>query len=383
MSKTFKIKDFILFLLLVVAISIVASLTKINAQPKNAWEIGLQGTAWNYNITDNVTSAETQDGTKVSLELKSVAYTGGVYVGKELSNTFAVDFQGNLGKVGNDLFSTVGVGLQYRIGSYFIKEKDRSPYIDPFFRAGIDYMYRGYDITYMDDDGRLRWRMFNINNSDGKDVDHLLPLRLSVGVNMWLNDKWGVRTEASYSQIFRNNIPSVVHGTVGVVRRFGGASKVKREVIELTNTVYEIREVERIVVRVDTVFTGNSVTINEIMSQIYFDFNSYEVKPEYNDKIRQIVEYINQDGGYYIISGQTDIVGSQWANLVLSTNRAKSVRQALAQEGVQYSKIKIVGNGSKIALMPAREDETIRSFDRKIIFEKVPKEIFDKLPDTQ
>ena len=78
-----------------------------------------------------------------------------------------------------------GVGLQWRLGEYF-----KSRYVDPYLRAGINYMYKGFDILYEGSEGLkpddMSWILNNYGNKEGRDRRHLMPVSLGGGINFWL-----------------------------------------------------------------------------------------------------------------------------------------------------------------------------------------------------
>ena len=90
-----------------------------------------------------------------------------------------------------------GVGLQWRLGEYF-----KSRYVDPYLRAGINYMYKGFDILYEGSEGLepddMSWILNNYGNKEGRDRKHLMPVSLGGGINFWLNDRIGIGLQADY-----------------------------------------------------------------------------------------------------------------------------------------------------------------------------------------
>ena len=65
------------------------------------------------------------------------------------------------------------------------------------------------------------------------------------------------------------------------------------------------------------------------------------------------------------ISGHTDNIGTDQANLLLSSNRAKAVADYLFSKGISKNRIKSVGKGKT---MPAAENSTEegRALNRRI-----------------
>jgi outer membrane protein OmpA-like peptidoglycan-associated protein len=63
---------------------------------------------------------------------------------------------------------------------------------------------------------------------------------------------------------------------------------------------------------------------------IYFDFNSATIKPESEAVLRQIADIMRKNPDWRLsVSGHTDNIGGDPANLALSQRRAAAVKDAL------------------------------------------------------
>ena len=359
----------ILFLLLTIVFN-------SKAQSKRAWEFGIGGSVHQFNRIPYVTISSTENEDIIDVKLRSNVYSGGIYVAKELTNVFTWDIQGFAGNIENKLLTQVGMGIQYRFAHYF-----NSPYIDPYLRVGVDYLYKGYNIKYEDREGDFSWRMWITNNKSGKDVSSVIPISLGGGVNMWLNDRIGLGFQGNYLYIPRNQVANPIQGIARVMFRFGGKTKKPQPVYVNTAPVERERivEVEKIVER--TVEVEKIVNIVELLSSINFDFDSHEVKANYRPIIREVAKILLSDRSKrFLITGFTDSRGAANYNLRLSEQRAVAIMNALVNEGVPQNMLKARGAGMRIANLPQTASESARQGDRKVTIELITNsEYWDQL----
>lgn len=81
---------------------------------------------------------------------------------------------------------------------------------------------------------------------------------------------------------------------------------------------------------------------------IYFDFDSYVLKPEFQSVIEAHARYLTADTSRKIaIEGHTDERGGREYNLALGQKRAESVRRALGLSGVTDSQVEAVSFGKE------------------------------------
>jgi peptidoglycan-associated lipoprotein len=81
---------------------------------------------------------------------------------------------------------------------------------------------------------------------------------------------------------------------------------------------------------------------------IYFDFDSYLVKPEYASVINAHVQFLASRKTTKIsVEGHTDSSGGREYNLALGQKRAESVRRAMALSGLNESQIEAVSFGKE------------------------------------
>ena len=91
---------------------------------------------------------------------------------------------------------------------------------------------------------------------------------------------------------------------------------------------------------------------------IYFDFDSFTVKPEYQGLVDQHARFLQGNRGRSVaVEGHTDERGSREYNLALGQKRAEAVRRALTLVGATDAQIEAVSFGEeKPAAMGASED---------------------------
>ena len=272
----------------------------------------------------------------------------------------------------NKFMLMAGIGLQWRLGEYF-----KSRYIDPYLRAGVNYMYKDFSIIYDGSEGlapdEMQWVMSNIANKEGRDLRHLVPISLGGGVNFWLNDRLGIGLQADYLLMPYGNVANSLQGSAKIIWRFGGKSKkaapvvryvdrpVEKVVEKVTEKIVEV-PVERIIVQ----------TVGELFDRIYFDFDSYEVTAESSEALDKIAKVFKEDTSCrYLITGQTDARGSSAYNSRLSEARAKAVVDELVKRGCPEEMMKWRGTGKKISIIPSASGDKARRGDRKVTVEKV------------
>ncbi len=81
---------------------------------------------------------------------------------------------------------------------------------------------------------------------------------------------------------------------------------------------------------------------------VYFDFDSYSVKPEYQSMLGEHAKYLGGNKGRKIlIQGNTDERGTSEYNLALGQKRAEAVRRSLATMGVPDNQMEAVSLGKE------------------------------------
>lgn len=113
----------------------------------------------------------------------------------------------------------------------------------------------------------------------------------------------------------------------------------------------------------------------DIPSDVSFDTNRYDIKPDFRVVLDQFANSLRENPGTRItIIGHTDSTGGDAINNPLSVNRAASTRDYLAARGVAGTRISIDGRGSR---EPVASNDTTdgRARNRRV-------EIFVAEPET-
>ena len=91
---------------------------------------------------------------------------------------------------------------------------------------------------------------------------------------------------------------------------------------------------------------------------IYFDFDSYVVKPEYQGAVDGHARYLRSNPARHIfIEGHTDERGGREYNLALGQRRAEAVRNSLRLLGVQDNQVEAVSFGKEKPADPANTED--------------------------
>ena len=91
---------------------------------------------------------------------------------------------------------------------------------------------------------------------------------------------------------------------------------------------------------------------------IYFEFDSSDIKSEYNDMISAHGRYLASNPSKHVrIEGNTDERGSREYNIGLGERRAQAVRRALMLQGASESQITTVSYGEERPAVTGHTDE--------------------------
>ena len=97
--------------------------------------------------------------------------------------------------------------------------------------------------------------------------------------------------------------------------------------------------------------TGADATANGPANDarlIYFDYDSYAVKPEFQSLLQAHAQFLKANGARHVaLEGHTDERGGREYNLALGQRRAEAVRRALAVLGVSDNQMEAVSFGKE------------------------------------
>ena len=98
---------------------------------------------------------------------------------------------------------------------------------------------------------------------------------------------------------------------------------------------------------------------------VYFDYDSFVIKPEFQALVEIHANYIKSDKSRKVmIEGHTDERGGREYNLALGQKRAEAVRRALGLLGVVDSQVEAVSFGKEKPLVQGN-DEAVWSKNRR------------------
>ncbi len=101
---------------------------------------------------------------------------------------------------------------------------------------------------------------------------------------------------------------------------------------------------------------------------IYFDYDSSDIKPEYNNVVTAHAKYLASNSSLKVrLEGNTDERGTREYNIGLGERRAQSVRRALLLQGVAESQVTTLSYGEERPAV-AGSDEAAYAKNRRVEF---------------
>ena len=90
---------------------------------------------------------------------------------------------------------------------------------------------------------------------------------------------------------------------------------------------------------------------------IYFDYDRYDVKPEYKDLVTAHAKFLSNNRQFRVlIQGNTDDRGSREYNLALGQKRADSIKKMLVMLGTNESQVESVSLGEEKPKMDGQNE---------------------------
>ena len=107
-------------------------------------------------------------------------------------------------------------------------------------------------------------------------------------------------------------------------------------------------------------------------SNLLFDFNKANIKPEHGQKINRLAKQLNKYDLHKLkIVGHTDDIGHPEYNQKLSEERAQSVASIFVQQGFKPNDLTVIGRGSSQPFVPNTSDEN-RANNRRVAVIIIP-----------
>ena len=116
--------------------------------------------------------------------------------------------------------------------------------------------------------------------------------------------------------------------------------EVYRKPVYGAGALYVVDSTKMIVTTTETRIAGAK------MDNITFDFDNYDVRPEYHPGLNKLADFLkNNPNAEVVLAGFTDNVGSEEHNLPLSQRRVESVAKYLEQQGVERDRMALLWYG--------------------------------------
>ena len=98
----------------------------------------------------------------------------------------------------------------------------------------------------------------------------------------------------------------------------------------------------------DTGDMGSEAAFHQNVQDIFFDYDSYDIRPDAQTSAQTAATYLNAHTGIkLVIGGYCDERGSAEYNLALGENRANAAKTALVNAGVAAARIRVVSYGKE------------------------------------
>jgi len=116
---------------------------------------------------------------------------------------------------------------------------------------------------------------------------------------------------------------------------------------------------------------GDNITLN-LPDGVTFDFNKSTLKPEFYSALNGVAATLKEYNQTMVeVVGHTDSIGSDAVNQRLSEQRASSVSQYLAAQGVQRERMEVLGMGKRMPIADNGTDAG-RAKNRRVEIHLIP-----------
>ena len=93
---------------------------------------------------------------------------------------------------------------------------------------------------------------------------------------------------------------------------------------------------------------GDAMGPANIARLVYFDYDSYAIKPEFQSLIESHARFLKANGArHVVVEGHTDERGGREYNLALGQRRAEAVRRSLGLLGISDNQVEAVSFGKE------------------------------------
>ena len=122
---------------------------------------------------------------------------------------------------------------------------------------------------------------------------------------------------------------------------------------------------------IDVSRDGDVIKLN-LPDGVTFDFARYELKPQFYPALNTVAGTLREYHQTIVeVSGHTDSVGSDAANQTLSERRANAVAAYLTGQGVQQSRLEVVGMGERYPVA-GNDTDSGRALNRRVEIRLLP-----------
>ena len=122
---------------------------------------------------------------------------------------------------------------------------------------------------------------------------------------------------------------------------------------------------------IDVSRDGDVIKLN-LPDGVTFDFAKYDLKPQFYPALNTIADTLKEYNQTIVeVSGHTDSVGSDAANQTLSERRANAVAAYLTGQGVQQSRLEVVGMGERYPVA-SNDTDSGRALNRRVEIRLLP-----------
>lgn len=91
---------------------------------------------------------------------------------------------------------------------------------------------------------------------------------------------------------------------------------------------------------------------------IYFDYDKFNVKPEFRDTLNKVADWLKKNDNYRLrIEGNCDERGTSEYNLALGERRANSAKDYLVKLGIDNGKLNTISYGKERPVDPGHNEE--------------------------